>query len=189
MTLFSPSLPPIFKIFGDDYGHHWVFSEICSWADIQRTMCQFVFCDILQCDTPQCWEPVEWKLKYKITKHHPEYCRICSQTLNTHDTNILSLSHERSFVEAEGEINQRVVAIENWMLKYEMNNSKNKSRKIYLEILFMSCLWNAFTVNSETKHLLSVCGHVYNVLKSWTRDFRSSLAFKQSTCIPGLLSF
>ena len=72
---------------------------------------------------------------------------------------------------------------------YEMNNSKNKSRKIYLEILFMSCLWNAFTVNSETKHLLSVCGHVYNVLKSWTRDFRSSLAFKQSTCIPGLLSF
>ena len=71
----------------------------------------------------------------------------------------------------------------------EKNNSKNKSRKIYLEILFMSCLWNAFTVNSETKHLLSVCGHVYNVLKSWTRDFRSSLAFKQSTCIPGLLSF
>ena len=53
----------------------------------------------------------------------------------------------------------------------------------------MSCLWNAFTVNSETKHLLSVCGHVYNVLKGCTRNFRSSLAFKQSTCIPGLLSF
>ncbi len=71
-------------------GCNLVFLENCSWADIQRTICQFVFCDILQCDTPQCWEPVEWKLKYKITKHHPEYCCICSKTLNTHDTNKLS---------------------------------------------------------------------------------------------------
>ena len=144
-------------------------------------MCQFVFCDILQCDTPQCWGPVEWKLKYKITKHHPEYCCICSKTLNTHDT----LTQNTKYTPFSWQKEKLTNVSLHLNVIYE-------SKKCYLEILFIyrKCIfggtWN-YKFAIQTYEWVYV--HVHNMPKSCTRDFRSWLALKQSTCIPGLNQF
>ena len=138
----------------------------------------FVFCDILQCDTPQCWGPVEWKQKYKITKHHPEYCCICSKTLNTHDTNKLSSLTEHS---RRNHPMPRYI----WVLLILYSKLFHIVIQIVAEKRNPSSLWNAFAIKCGNTFKFNVHGH--NVQKNCTRDFRALRASNQSTCISGHL--